>query len=471
MRMPPKPPKFGSDEIEQAFPLMGLPHVREFVAQANREYYHWEKLRHRPPKDLTPEQAWNVVRFSRLGSQRSVPLVDIAGRVFHYWLPDYAVQVLHVVDRTGGNILTVEDGTDFGSMRDRLIVSSLMEEAIATSQIEGAVTTRTVAKEMLRTNRKPRNRSEQMIVNSYRTIQMLRSRLDDDLSLDLLLEIQESMTRDTLDDDGASGRFRTPNEKISVVDERDGEIMFEPPPAEDLGERVGRLLKFANTPPDSTPFIHPLVRAAILHFWLAYEHPFVDGNGRTARALFYWFMLKSGYWLFEFLTISRIIVEAPAKYYRSFLYSETDNNDLTYSIMFQLGATQRALLLLREHLAAKQAEQKRMAAALRRFPGLNHRQRALLDHAVRKGSSQIYTFQSHLNSHGISYLTARHDLTDLVYRGLLREVGGSKQRSFLAAEKLSEMLSASNQSKTGRQSDKASAKPRSRRKPPRKEDR
>lgn len=43
---------------------------------------------------------------------------------------------------------------------------------------------------------------------------------------------------------------------------------------------------------------------------IAYMHPFVDGNGRTARALFYWYMLKSGYWLTEYLSISRVIAKS-----------------------------------------------------------------------------------------------------------------------------------------------------------------
>ena len=58
-------------------------------------------------------------------------------------------------------------------------------------------------------------------------------------------------------------------------------------------------------------FIHPMIRSIILHFWLAYDHPFVDGNGRTARALFYWSMLRHGYWLFEFISISQIILKGP----------------------------------------------------------------------------------------------------------------------------------------------------------------
>ena len=87
---------------------------------------------------------------------------------------------------------------------------------------------------------------------------------------------------------------------------------------------------------------HHHIRAIILHFWLAYGHPFVDGNGRTARALFYWAMLHEGYWLFEFISISNILRKAPAQYGLSFLYSETDDNDLTYFIVAQTKVIRRA---------------------------------------------------------------------------------------------------------------------------------
>lgn len=60
-----------------------------------------------------------------------------------------------------------------------------------------------------------------------------------------------------------------------------------------------------------------MLRAILLHFWLAYDHPFEDGNGRTARSLFYWYMRTQGYWLVEYLLISNILRKAPAQYTRA----------------------------------------------------------------------------------------------------------------------------------------------------------
>lgn len=410
---------------------------------ANREYFHWEKLRYRPPpKGMTVEQAWLFVHLSRVGQRQPLPLLDERGHGFSYWLPDPAAEILHEVDRWGGSVLATSEETALamGAMRDRIVVSSLMEEAIATSQIEGAVTTRQVAKEMLRSNRKPKNRSEQMVVNSYRTISLLRDRLKEPLTLDFLLEIQESMTRDTLDDPEAAGRFRVDGEEVHVVDSRVNEVVHTPPPVKLLEGRVEKLLAFANEQQAGGPFVHPLVRAAILHFWLAYEHPFVDGNGRTARALLYWFMLKSGYWLFEFLTISRVIAAAPTPYYRSFLYSEQDGNDLTYSVTYQLKVVRRALGQLREYLAAKQREQASMAIALRRFSGINHRQRGVMREALQD-PSRVFTFASHMTTNDVVHMTARNDLIELAELGLLDEARAGRQRVFHAARDLTARLS------------------------------
>ncbi len=411
----------------------------EFLRRANADYYHWEQLRRRPlPAGVSAEELWALTKLSRF-NRKPLPLMDPHKKPFVYFLPEPAIRILHEVDRQGGGTLAtdVADTGVFREMRDRVLMDSLMEEAIATSQIEGAVTTRRVAKEMLRSGRNPKNRSEQMIVNGFQTIQLLRNRIQEDLTLNMLHEIQESMTRDTLSNGHVPGRFRSTDD-VFVVDGRDNEVVFTPPLAADLDERMKRLLEFANAPRVSEPFIHPLVRASILHFWLAYEHPYPDGNGRTARALFYWYMLKSGYWLFEFLTISRIIHVAPMRYYRAFLYSEHDENDFTYFLMFQLDVTRKALADLRERLGEMSRQQERMLA-LKLTSKLNPRQRSILDHALRH-PAQIYTFESHQRSQGITYQTARTDLMGLAGRGLFTEVGTLRPRQFVPAPDLERRL-------------------------------
>jgi Fic family protein len=439
MRSLPKPPAPDSLRLRK---LLGRQRdIRSFMEEADSEYYYWDDVRRRPlPPGLSAEDLWAAIKLDREHGRHGLPLSDAGGKGFSYRLPDSALKLLHTVDRQGGGTLggEVDEPVVLGQMRERVLIDSLMEEAVATSQIEGAVTTRKVAKDMLRTGRKPRDRSEKMIVNGYRTIRLLRERLDRPLSIDLLHEIQESMTRDTLENSAHAGTFRSENDQVRIVDARDGEVVFTPPPAGSLPARMKQLIDFANTDPKSEPFIHPLIRAAILHFWLAYEHPYVDGNGRTARALFYWAMLKNGYWLFEFLTISRMIHASRMSYYRSFLHTELDDNDLTYFLMFQFKVTDQALGDLRKRLR-EITERQQLTKSIGIAAGLNARQQALLDHALRH-PNQVYTFNSHRHSHGITHQTARTDILGLVKQGLLIEIGTQRPRQFQPGLKLNRKL-------------------------------
>ena len=186
-------------------------------------------------------------------------------------------------------------------------------------------------------------------------------------------------------------------------------------------------------------FLHPILKAIILHFWLAYDHPFVDGNGRTARALFYWSVLSQGFWMFEFLSISAIIRKAPAKYGRSFLYTETDENDLTYFILAQLQVIRRAIEVLYAYLDKKALEIRATEQILRASVAINHRQLALLGHALRHPGMR-YTITGHKQTHSVTYQTARTDLLDLASRNLLIKTKTGLFFSFTAPTDLATRL-------------------------------
>ena len=201
-------------------------------------------------------------------------------------------------------------------------------------------------------------------------------------------------------------------------------------------ESVKRLCNFTNTE-DGEEFVHPVIRGILLHFWLAYLHPFADGNGRTARALFYWYMLKRKYRLFEYLSISRIMRKAAVQYYRSFLYSEIDERDITYFIMFHLRTIRLAIDELRIYLARKQKESRDAIQFLKKQPHLNHRQRSLLFSALDR-PDRMFTFKTHMAVHGVVYQTARADLIDLYELSLLEMHKSGRKFTFTAAPDLKE---------------------------------
>jgi Fic family protein len=382
------------------------------------KYVHWDKLRHlSPPDGLTHEEWWFAIKSARRSALRPLPLQDAEARPFVYSTPDVVWRHLHYIDqRCSGEIAMPAVVTTDSQAQHRYLVNSLMEEAIRSSQLEGATTSRRVAKEMLRSGRPPQDRSERMILNNYRALRFMRE-VDRRLTPEIVLELQRILTEGTLDNPDAAGRLQRPDEERVAV-WFDGQVVHEPPPAEQLPARLQALCDFANEPDTARRFVHPVVRAILLHFWLAYDHPFEDGNGRTARALFYWYMRTRRYWLVEYLSISRILRNAPAQYAKSFLLTETDDGDVTYFIDYQLGVIKRAITELHAYLARKAEEIRNVEQLLKRSPHFNHRQLALLGYALRTPDGS-FTFRTHAESHGVTHETARNDLLPLVKKGLL----------------------------------------------------
>jgi Fic family protein len=401
-------------------------------------YLHWDKLRHRnPPQGLTAEDWWAAVKAARLSLRKPVALCDLGGVPFHFCPVEPIQEKLHRIDSRLAGRIGVSDAITTGPQRDRYLVSSLIEEAITSSQLEGAATTRKVAADMLRSGRRPRDHDERMIFNNYRAMETIRQWRDKPLTPERVLELHCQVSRGTLDDPDSAGRLQTPNEeRVEVRDNRTSELLHRPPPAEVLPGRLEELCEFANRKLTGQDFLHPVIHAIILHFWLAWDHPFADGNGRTARALFYWKMLQSDYWLFEFISISTILRRAPGQYKRAFLRTETDDNDLTYFLLHQLEVISQAMEQLDDYLQRKSTEVKTVERRLKTQAPLNHRQLALLGHALRNPGAE-YTFGSHQRSHNVAYATARSDLLELSERNLLdQSAAGQKPIRFFAPEDL-----------------------------------
>lgn len=418
MRKPKSPPKL--DILQEKIKADPEQTVKFFDMISRRlvdKYLHWDKLRyHTPPNNVSNDLWWFAIKKQRQSQFQQIPLMGKNQKPFQYLTNDFINETLHQIDQAVTIFNQMPDQIKNTETKNRYYVNSLIQEAFTSSQLEGAITTRVVAKEMIRTGRLPCDKSEQMILNNFAAMKHLNKLKDESLSKELVFEIHKLVTAKTLDDSAAVGRFRMADEKVHVIDMYN-EVYHDPPPANQLEKRMAAMCDFAN---GRTPgyFIHPVIRAVILHFWLAYDHPFVDGNGRTARALFYWLMLQYKYWLFEFVSISQVIVKAPAKYARAFLYTGTDENDLTYFIVYHLDVIRQAIKALYEYIELKTRRLQAIENQLQGIQVLNHRQRALISHALRH-SRHKYTFRSHQISHNVVYQTSRLDLLDLVNRGLL----------------------------------------------------
>lgn len=416
-------------------------------------YLHWDKLRHlTPPQGLSVEQWWLGVKLARVAMFKNLPLLDIAGQPFKYAMPDSVQRELHWLDRYAAGSIQSNEAITNRETRNTYLIRSLVEEAINSSQLEGASTTRDVAKEMIRQEREPEDQSERMILNNYRAMQFIREFKDEPLTPAIVFELHRLLTEGTLDKPSAAGCFRSADDNIHVVDAATNEYLHTPPPADQLSERMAALCDFANATierstadkaADNT-FLHPVVKAIALHFMLSYDHPFYDGNGRTARALFYWAMAKAGYWLVEYVSISEVIKQAPVQYGRAYLHTETDDNDMTYFLIHQLDVIHQSINALHAYLDEKAqaiGEAERMLVENPRLKGqLNFRQLSLLRHAL-KHPRFSYVVQEHQQSHGVSYDVARKDLLRMSDTlGLLDKTKRGKQYYFVVPSDLEKRI-------------------------------
>jgi Fic family protein len=312
-----------------------------------------------------------------------------------------------------------------------------MEEAIFSSQMEGAATTRKVAKDMLRRKMAPKDKSQQMIVNNYQTIRFIVDNKETPFTPELVFRIHYLMTEKTLENPDDAGRLRS-NDDVVVADGITNEVVHTPPPFKELPEFIKDLCRYFNET-NAKVFVHPIIRGIIIHFMIAYMHPFVDGNGRTARALFYWYMLKQGYWLMEYMSVSRVIANSKKSYEKAYQYVESDSMDLGYFIIYNLKVLDKAFKQLQAYIKKKQDE-KVLANTFLQLGNINERQAQIIRMYI-DNPNEVLTVKDVQAKFLITPTTAKSDLIALVQRGLLNEISFNKvKKGYTKGENFDESI-------------------------------
>ena len=388
----------------------------EQINKINEEYLYWSDVKYRTKNTgLSAEELWKEVKVRR----QMKDILVWSEYNLHFSLTNKMQKLCHEFD--------LNFGGSWGAMKlfpqDRInqkiyLISSIMEEAISSSQMEGASTTREAAKEMLRKKTQPRDRSQKMILNNYQTIQFISEHKHEPLTKELLLQVHNSITADTLEDTLSCGKLRT-HDRIVVSNGITGDVVHRPPTYECLERLVDELCIFFNSS-DNDVFIHPIIKGLIIHFLIAYYHPFTDGNGRTARAMFYWYMLKENYWLMEYLSISRIIYRSKSRYERAFLYTESDGNDLGYFITYNLDVLSKAFDGLKSYLQKKQSERRR-ADYFMHIDGISQQQADIIRIFYEEGNITLQS-KDVAARFRVSRVTAKAYLDGLAERGILTKI-------------------------------------------------
>lgn len=395
------------------------------------EYLYWDKIKYKS-KNYDPKEVWKAVKLERFIKSNTV---NFGNYSFKYVITDYMQRALHQFDMHIGGNLSSNIGiaeTD----KTKFVISSIIEEAISSSQMEGANTTRKKAKEMIQKQQKPKSKSEQMIMNNFITMKHIVQHKNAEITPESILYIHKLISNKTLNDPEDEGEFRD-NDEVYVINHVNSEIVYTPPPKIELDELIKDLCTFCNT--ETSQFIHPIVKGCIVHFMMGWIHPFTDGNGRTARALFYWYLLKNGYWLAEYLSISRIIKDSKAQYERAYLYTESDENDLSYFITYHVRTMEKAFEALKAYINRKQKEVFQ-AAKFMKIPNVNDRMAQILK-IIHDDPERVLNTKEIESRFDISNFTARSDLKMLVDLGFLEVIPvNRKKQNFIKSKKFDEIL-------------------------------
>lgn len=397
-------------------------------------YLFWSKAMHKPvPEGYTPQEAWLTARILRQISSVKSPVADMNGKVYSYQKLAHFDKSLHHIDLQIGGKFLISSGTS--DDKQKFLTRGIIEEAIASSQLEGASTSRRYAKKMIAENKKPKNVSEKMIYNNYVTMAAIENEFKEkELSLDLLIDMHISLTQDTLDDPKDVGRIRLEGDPIKVIYKE--KIAHEGAPRSFIDQELPKLFAYAN---DESEFIHPIIKASILHFWIGYLHPFADGNGRLARSVFYWYLFKNDYWGMAFVPISMVLKRAQRQYTYAYMQAEQDGKDLTYFIDFSIQRINLALKEFDEYVANLEHENEVIDRKLKGQTLLNDRQKQIV-YFVTKDDTNYVTESSHRTMNGIARNTAKSDISKLVGENLLSPIKDGKQVKYFASEKLAQLI-------------------------------
>lgn len=407
-----------------------------FIESTFSPYITWDKLKYIEPipPNYTREELWFLIKFFRKTRLIASPIKSEDGSNFSWIkLPKFE-QFFHEIDmNTGGELFVSKSDVD-KKKKQMLISRGIMEEAIASSQLEGASTSRKFAKKFLKEGRKARNESEHMILNNYLTMQLVEDEYKNkEMSLSMLLELHKSITKNILTEDGEEPRLRNKKDEIFVTDRVEGIIYHKAPNINFVKKELKVFIDFANDEGSNT-FIHPLIKAIMLHFWMGYLHPFTDGNGRVARLLFYWYLLKKDYWAFSYLPISKIIKKSPIQYSMAYLHSEQDDYDLSYFIDYHVKKIEQSVEAFKDYLATQAKKNALMSREVRVDYGLNDRQIKVL-HFLHGSQSEYTNIKIHMNVFQVSNKTAIRDLKALLSLGFLEKSKKGKTINYFISEK------------------------------------
>lgn len=409
------------------------PVLQKAMLQINNSYLDWDKVQNMQFAGVpfTNKEIWLAALDAR--QQGFTRNLSVENYHFKWSLSNAMEALLHELDIAiaGGaaikELLTEKD-------KPRHSVNALVDEAYTSAQLAGFAITKKTARELLLKSKVPQNTQEQVVSNLYKALQKLNTLKNEQLTKDNLLALHVIVTKDTIKLKGI-GNLRANNKfDLSGIEASPN---YKAPDYKELQKLTAFIVNFFND--DKTPFfIHPLIKAAIIEWLVLYVRPFKDANGRMARLLSKWYLLKTGYWVMDYIPASNVIVKLKLQYQKCFSQIVTNENDIGYLIHFETQALRMAYRSFKELLqrSVKEKTENKFLKA----DGLNTRQVAALQW-IKDDAEKIITIRELRSGFGVSKETARTDLTALVEQGWLKNYNLNKKTyAFVKGNKFDSLL-------------------------------
>lgn len=250
-----------------------------------------------------------------------LPIRDALGYSLTWCPEDIPKQKMSAIDKMYGMITIIENNIEV----------HIEEESFHSCQIEGANTTLEETFQIFRAKRTT-TKGEKMVLNTYRAVKFLN--ITGKRNPDTLKKLWQIVTQDVCDNEHIAG---TGSNGFRMGDVRVG--THDAPEVELLDYCMKQFFEFYHAESDMSPY----VKAAILHFYFVYMHPFCDGNGRIARLLTTDFLIRSGLHNFYALTLSKTINERVQEYYAAIEASENSFHDVTPFILYLIDCVHQNL--------------------------------------------------------------------------------------------------------------------------------
>lgn len=382
--------------------------MRKLDLESN--YYSKDELVYRIDRNINLNKFWEELMLKRRSNAIELPLLDQNNNKFWFVKTKKIEENMAFLNSNG-----VKDLFDIINPEVKQVVTleNLIDEAFNSSVIEGAFSTRKRTKELVEKGIQPQNKSEQMIINNYNALKYVLNNIDSEFTEDKILDIYNIVTYKTLSSEDEVEKYRT--DFVGVWDTSQDKYTYLAPKYTEVQALMNSLIDFAQN------FnMEPLLKASIIHFYFVYIHPFFDGNGRTARALSYMYLLQSGYEFFKYFSISTILQEERKKYYKSIENTEIYDSDMTYFIENNLEATVKSLQLMIDKY--KKEYGFRIIKQTYEEKGIKFSERQLkcIKYMIKSNRLSI-RINEYKTKYRVSYETARSELKELYDLGVFKK--------------------------------------------------